>query len=158
MRAFHVWGRIDVGRRSNGTHRKLSSPSPAGSLDGTHSRRGTAISAVSGKLARPLRQCLRIAQTRLEPVSQKSSDRSYTRSRLTAMLTPLSVSVTSTTVTSEQSDLLTASEVAELFRVTPRTISRWANAGLLERVRVGGISRYPLAAVEELLHPENAMG
>jgi excisionase family DNA binding protein len=39
--------------------------------------------------------------------------------------------------------LLTPSEVAEMFRVDPKTVTRWANAGRVGRVRTpGGHSRF----------------
>jgi excisionase family DNA binding protein len=54
----------------------------------------------------------------------------------------------------QRTTLLTPSEVAELLRVTPRTVRRWAAEGHLERVRPGGrLSRYTLESVEAFLHP-----
>ena len=48
--------------------------------------------------------------------------------------------------------LLTPSEVAELFRVDPKTVTRWAKAGKLESVRtVGGHRRYYQDDIEKLL-------
>lgn len=38
-----------------------------------------------------------------------------------------------------------------MLRVTTRTIWRWAAAGRIERVQIGGVSRYPAAAVETLI-------
>lgn len=47
--------------------------------------------------------------------------------------------------------LLTPREVAALFSVTPKTIARWNDAGLLASVRTrGGHRRYPADAVHEL--------
>ena len=44
--------------------------------------------------------------------------------------------------------LLTPSEVAELFRVDPKTVSRWAKAGKLSSIRtLGGHRRFPEAEV-----------
>ena len=49
-------------------------------------------------------------------------------------------------------DLLTPSEVGALFRVDPKTVTRWAAAGKLESVRTpGNRSRYPRPAVMALL-------
>ena len=47
--------------------------------------------------------------------------------------------------------LLRPGEVADLFDVTPKTISRWDEAGILpgERTR-GGHRRFPASAVYEL--------
>lgn len=49
-------------------------------------------------------------------------------------------------------ELLTSSEVAEIFRVNPRTVHRWADAGSLSSIRtVGGRRRYDRHEVENLL-------
>lgn len=43
----------------------------------------------------------------------------------------------------EDSDLMTPNEVAAAFRVHPKTVARWANAGLLTTVRTfGGHRRF----------------
>jgi len=48
--------------------------------------------------------------------------------------------------------LLTSGEVAEIFRVNPRTVRRWAEAGTLSSIRtVGGHFRYDRLEVENLL-------
>jgi excisionase family DNA binding protein len=48
--------------------------------------------------------------------------------------------------------LLTASEVAELFRVDPKTVTRWARAGKLTSVRTpGGRRRFRLVEVRAFL-------
>ena len=48
--------------------------------------------------------------------------------------------------------LLTPGEVAELFHVTPKTVSRWHKAGILPAQRTaGGHRRFPAQAVFELL-------
>lgn len=48
--------------------------------------------------------------------------------------------------------LLTPSEVAKLFRVDPRTVTRWAQAGKLSSLTtLGGHRRYRLEEVERLL-------
>lgn len=56
-------------------------------------------------------------------------------------------------VTEETSEvLLTPAEVAARFRVDPKTVTRWANAGKLSSVRtLGGHRRYRRDEVEELL-------
>jgi excisionase family DNA binding protein len=52
--------------------------------------------------------------------------------------------------TAEQ--LLTPSEVAARFRVDPKTVTRWANAGKLSSIRtLGGHRRFRRSEVEELL-------
>lgn len=49
-------------------------------------------------------------------------------------------------------NLLTPSEVATLFRVDPKTVTRWARAGKLSSIRtLGGHRRYRESEVRELL-------
>jgi excisionase family DNA binding protein len=53
---------------------------------------------------------------------------------------------------SEPDSLLTPSEVASLFRVDPKTVTRWAKAGKLSAVRtLGGHRRYRESEVRDLL-------
>jgi excisionase family DNA binding protein len=48
--------------------------------------------------------------------------------------------------------LLTPAEVATLFRVDPKTVTRWAKAGKLSSIRtLGGHRRYRETEVRELL-------
>jgi excisionase family DNA binding protein len=48
--------------------------------------------------------------------------------------------------------LLTPAEVAALFRVDPKTVTRWAKAGKLTSIRtLGGHRRYREAEVRQLL-------
>jgi excisionase family DNA binding protein len=48
--------------------------------------------------------------------------------------------------------LLTPAEVAALFRVDPKTVTRWAKAGKLTSIRtLGGHRRYPADEVHALL-------
>lgn len=52
----------------------------------------------------------------------------------------------------ETERLLTPREVAAMFRVDPKTVTRWAQAGKLQYVRtLGGHRRYRAADVEALL-------
>jgi excisionase family DNA binding protein len=52
----------------------------------------------------------------------------------------------------EQEILLTPSEVATLFRVDPKTVTRWAKAGKLTSIRtLGGHRRYKESEVKALL-------
>jgi excisionase family DNA binding protein len=54
--------------------------------------------------------------------------------------------------TTESESLLTPSEVASLFRVDPKTVTRWAKAGKLSSIRtLGGHRRYREAEVRGLL-------
>jgi len=49
--------------------------------------------------------------------------------------------------------LLTPSEVARLFRVNPKTVTRWSQSGKLKCIKtVGGHRRYDLEQVQELLN------
>ena len=53
---------------------------------------------------------------------------------------------------SHEETLLTPGEVAARFRVDPKTVTRWANAGKLTAVRtLGGHRRYRRSEVDELL-------
>jgi len=53
---------------------------------------------------------------------------------------------------SEQEVLLTPAEVASLFRVDPKTVTRWAKAGKLTSIRtLGGHRRYKESEVKSLL-------
>jgi excisionase family DNA binding protein len=48
--------------------------------------------------------------------------------------------------------LLTPAEVAALFRVDPKTVTRWAKAGKLSSIRtLGGHRRYRESEVRDLL-------
>jgi excisionase family DNA binding protein len=53
---------------------------------------------------------------------------------------------------SGQENLLTPAEVAALFRVDPKTVTRWAVAGKLTSIRtLGGHRRYKESEVKALL-------
>jgi excisionase family DNA binding protein len=53
---------------------------------------------------------------------------------------------------SDSENLLTPSEVATLFRVDPKTVTRWAKAGKLASIRtLGGHRRYRESEVRLLL-------
>ncbi|KGM13460.1 BldC family transcriptional regulator [Cellulomonas bogoriensis] len=48
--------------------------------------------------------------------------------------------------------LLTPGEVASMFRVDPKTVTRWANAGKIRSVRtLGGHRRFVESEIRELL-------
>jgi excisionase family DNA binding protein len=55
-------------------------------------------------------------------------------------------------VVEDNSELLTPGEVARLFGVNPKTITRWATAGKLNPIRtLGGHRRYRAGEVRALL-------
>ncbi len=55
-------------------------------------------------------------------------------------------------VSSDQEVLLTPAEVASLFRVDPKTVTRWAKSGKLTSIRtLGGHRRYKESEVKALL-------
>jgi excisionase family DNA binding protein len=55
-------------------------------------------------------------------------------------------------MSSEQEVLLTPAEVASLFRVDPKTVTRWAKSGKLTSIRtLGGHRRYKESEVKALL-------
>jgi excisionase family DNA binding protein len=57
-----------------------------------------------------------------------------------------------TTRTSADEQLLTPAEVAALFRVDPKTVTRWAKAGKLASIRtLGGHRRYRETEVRALV-------
>jgi excisionase family DNA binding protein len=54
--------------------------------------------------------------------------------------------------TTDGEKLLTPAEVAAMFRVDPKTVTRWAKAGKLSSIRtLGGHRRYRDAEIRELL-------
>ena len=56
----------------------------------------------------------------------------------------------------DQEVLLTPAEVARLFRVDPKTVTRWAQAGKLTAIRtLGGHRRYRSSQVQQLLKGKN---
>ena len=56
----------------------------------------------------------------------------------------------------ESEVLLTPAEVASLFRVDPKTVTRWAKAGKLTAIRtLGGHRRYRASEVNALLQSSN---
>jgi excisionase family DNA binding protein len=49
-------------------------------------------------------------------------------------------------------ELLTSSEVAVLFRVDPKTVTRWAQAGRISSIRtIGGHRRFRASEVQRFL-------
>ena len=59
----------------------------------------------------------------------------------------------------EHEVLLTPAEVASLFRVDPKTVTRWAKAGKLTAVRtLGGHRRYRQSEVQSLLNSNTGKG
>lgn len=68
------------------------------------------------------------------------------------MSTPVTVDVDGGIKASEPDVLLTPAEVAEMFGVDPKTVTRWAKAGKLGSVRtLGGHRRYRAPEVRSLL-------
>jgi excisionase family DNA binding protein len=60
--------------------------------------------------------------------------------------------MSSTRQSPEFTRLLTPAEVAAMFRVDPKTVTRWAKDGKLTSVRtLGGHRRYPESEVRALL-------
>ena len=59
----------------------------------------------------------------------------------------------------EREVLLTPSEVASLFRVDPKTVTRWAKAGKLTAIKtLGGHRRYRQSEVLGLLNLDQKKG
>ena len=62
-------------------------------------------------------------------------------------------------INQESEVLLTPSEVASLFRVDPKTVTRWAKAGKLTAIRtLGGHRRYRQTEVLGLLNLDQRKG
>ncbi|HEV3365212.1 MAG TPA: BldC family transcriptional regulator [Acidimicrobiia bacterium] len=60
---------------------------------------------------------------------------------------------------SERNELLTPAEVAVLFRVNPKTVTRWARAGKISAIRtLGGHRRFRRGEIEAVLRSEEALG
>jgi excisionase family DNA binding protein len=58
----------------------------------------------------------------------------------------------------DQNDLLTPAEVAALFRVNPKTVTRWARAGKISAIRtLGGHRRFRRGEIEGVLRSEEAL-
>lgn len=54
----------------------------------------------------------------------------------------------------DEDRLLTPAEVASLFRVDPKTVTRWAKMGQLDSIRtLGGHRRYRESQIREMLRP-----
>jgi excisionase family DNA binding protein len=65
---------------------------------------------------------------------------------------PANMELTMSTRTADAEPLLTPAEVATMFRVDPKTVTRWAKAGKLTSIRtLGGHRRYREAEVRSLL-------
>ena len=61
-------------------------------------------------------------------------------------------------MTTERDELMTPAEVAELFRVNAKTVTRWAQAGKISVVRtLGGHRRFRRAEIESSLRPQEAL-
>ena len=59
----------------------------------------------------------------------------------------------------EQEVLLTPAEVAKMFRVDPKTVTRWAKAGKITAIRtLGGHRRYRQSEIQALLETTSPKG
>jgi excisionase family DNA binding protein len=59
----------------------------------------------------------------------------------------------------EQEVLLTPAEVAKLFRVDPKTVTRWAKAGKITAIRtLGGHRRYRQSEIQALIKVTSPKG
>jgi excisionase family DNA binding protein len=60
-------------------------------------------------------------------------------------------------VQEDQERLLTPAEVASMFRVDPKTVTRWAKAGKLSSIRtLGGHRRYRESEIRGLIEGSNS--
>ncbi|WP_309237418.1 BldC family transcriptional regulator [Actinomadura sp. BRA 177] len=54
--------------------------------------------------------------------------------------------------------LLTPGDVATMFRVDPKTVTRWADGGKLASIRtLGGVRRFSRQQVEHLMYGSGAL-
>ena len=61
------------------------------------------------------------------------------------------------TVADDSEKLLTPAEVASMFRVDPKTVTRWAKAGKLSSIRtLGGHRRYRESEIRTLIDGSNS--
>lgn len=61
------------------------------------------------------------------------------------------------TMTPESEELLTPSEVAAMFRVNPKTVTRWARAGRISYIKtLGGHRRFRASEIRRLLEEAGA--
>ncbi len=72
------------------------------------------------------------------------------------------VSIMKNNLSSDHIELLTPAELAKRLRVSPITLRKWADKGLLQsKTTLGGHRRYPLSEVERLLQlhsqPNNSL-
>lgn len=58
--------------------------------------------------------------------------------------------------TYDTEQFLTASEIADLFRVSRGTVWRWGRDGVIRRIKVGGTIRYHSEDVRRALNGEAA--
>jgi len=54
--------------------------------------------------------------------------------------------------------LLTECEVAGVFRVSGRTVRRWAASGILPAIQIGGVRRYSADRIAALIDPSTSIG
>ena len=88
------------------------------------------------------------------PSGKVRAEWSLRNSRSSVCSGPLGGAVSGQSPESEQ--LLTPSEVAALFRVDPKTVTRWAKAGKLNSIRtLGGHRRYRASEVHALLEAQS---
>lgn len=52
-------------------------------------------------------------------------------------------------------DTLSPAQAAQLLKVTPNVIAKWARAGQIETVKMGRLNRYPVEAIRKRLWADN---
>lgn len=56
---------------------------------------------------------------------------------------------------SDYEELLTAKEVAEIFKVDPMTVYNWGRRGFLEAIKIDGTSRFRKSDVDRIFNQRN---
>ncbi len=58
----------------------------------------------------------------------------------------------------DKEELLTPAEVAKMFRVSPKTVTRWARSGRISAIRtIGGHRRFRASEIEAFLSKAEAV-
>jgi excisionase family DNA binding protein len=54
-------------------------------------------------------------------------------------------------IKSQKPSFYSRNDVANIIGITPRTVDRWIESGILKRIKVGGIVRIPQSSLAKVL-------